>query len=137
MQSPMQTASRTFIVCGLAAAGKSTLAKTLALKQAVGVVHADVYRYVKAWAKRDAAVFVPEVLAACTETLARSGGYVFESTYYDAHDAQQARIAAIHELIDVAPLGAKPTIVVIADENIEDALSTVIERSCSPSMAGK
>jgi hypothetical protein len=85
------------IVTGFAGAGKSTLAKQLAADLGATVVSADEFRYERGtWTKRPLAEFQAAVEAAIAHV---RGPWVYESSYLDISDPENARGVVIDTLL--------------------------------------
>jgi len=115
-----------YIIVGFPAGGKTRLADRLhSVHPDLSLVHADKYRYTDdKWAKASKSEFVDRISAAT-----RTGNYIFETTFFDGSDPEQARMAAVRALIDKAPADNKPTIVRIMNGDLISVLTDVMTRS--------
>lgn len=88
------------IVTGLPGLGKTTFGCALAEKHDVEVISADAFRFRPGtWSKVNLAEFTASVNAAVDKAIAETGGFVFESSYLDVHDAEDARGVVIRALL--------------------------------------
>lgn len=97
------------LITALCCGGKTTLANKLAQETGATVVHADDYRYIPGtWTRKTAADFEAGVITAIA---AAPGDVIYETTYNDVSDAEQARIQVFNNLLtrkDVAVIIIKP-----------------------------
>lgn len=128
------TREMSFIVTGLPASGKTTIAADLAkmLVPSPTLILADNFRYVDdKWTKAPRDLFLARIadkIALVQDDCTFEGEIVYDSAYYDAHDPEQARIHAVHAIIRNAPVGKKPTVVRIRALNRKDALKSLMHR---------
>jgi DNA polymerase III delta prime subunit len=122
------------IITGLPASGKTTLARDLAanLTESQILIETDSHRYTdNNWTKAPRAVYRARIAAAIAEAkadTAHNGHFIIESSYRDSHDPEQARIHALHDIIETAPSDRKPILVRIRSLDGKDALKKLMHR---------
>ena len=117
-----------YIITGLAASGKSTLAKDLVakLRPFPTLIVGDNYRFIDVkWTKAPRDVYVARISAAALE----ASTYVFDSFYRDGYEAETASVSAMGALVEAAAADAKPTIINIQPVTLQDTMKNVIRRT--------
>ena len=80
------------IITGLACSGKTSLAKHYASLKDAEVIHRDEYRYFppSTWTKAPKDMFIHNVCQAIQDKLSAGRSVIYEGTYHDAHDPENA-----------------------------------------------
>jgi len=120
--SPQMTS---YIIVGFPAGGKTRLAERIhSVHPDASLVNSDKYRYTDdKWTKASASEYVERIMAATGD-----GNYIFETTYFDGSDPEQAKMKAVHALIEAAD--KKPIVLIrIKNGDLLSVLTDIMTRS--------
>lgn len=114
----------TIIVTGLPGTGKSVVAERLANEHHGLLVNCDSHRYGENWSKKPFLVYHDAIM----RQLSQGGLKVIEGSYYDAHDAEHARMRVFNELVQTYPTQVQ-VFMIKSPKDVTSLVAALIDRS--------
>jgi hypothetical protein len=120
------------VILGGPGVGKTTLAKAMAAKMGVAHIEVDTVRFVPGtWKKVDPDELLANVSALMADAEAKTGGWVMDTSLFDATDPSQGRARLIGAISDRVT-----RFLILACPDVEFALANVAARHASRVVAG-